>query len=136
MFVQDGFLYLIMTRHKLAVYTQRPVFLLEMSPLQGPQLHLDMSTLKRPVLLLDMSTLPRAVLYLDVSTPKRLELHLDLSSLQRPELSLDLSTLQWLVLVMDSIREIGSSNSRNISFEILLSMRKKDLWPLRMLSVR
>ena len=26
-----------------------------------------------------------------------------------PELSLDLSTLQWLVLVLDSIREIGSS---------------------------
>jgi len=39
------------------VYTQRPVFLLEMSTLQGPELHLDVSTLKRPVLLLDMSTL-------------------------------------------------------------------------------
>ena len=34
------------------VYTQRPVFLLEMSTLQGPELHLDVSTLKRPVLLL------------------------------------------------------------------------------------
>jgi hypothetical protein len=31
-----------------------------------------------------------------------------------PELSLDLSTLQWLVLVLDSIREIGSSIPRNI----------------------
>jgi hypothetical protein len=28
------------------VYTQRPVFLLEMSTLQGPELHLDVSTLK------------------------------------------------------------------------------------------
>ncbi len=35
-----------------------------------------------------------------------------------PELSLDLSTLQWLVLVLDSIREIGSSNPLNIYFEI------------------
>ncbi len=42
-----------------------------------------------------------------------------------PELSLDLSTLQWLVLVLDSIKEIGSSISRNIFFEILLSVRKK-----------
>ncbi len=51
------------------VYTQRPVFLLEMSTLLGPELHLDVSTstLKRPVLLLDMSTLQRAVLHLDVS---------------------------------------------------------------------
>jgi hypothetical protein len=40
-----------------------------------------------------------------------------------PELSLDLSTLQWLVLVLDSIREIGSSIPRNIYFEILLSVR-------------
>ena len=38
---------------KEGVYTQRPVFLLEMSTLQGPELHLDVSTLKRPVLLLD-----------------------------------------------------------------------------------
>jgi hypothetical protein len=48
------------------VYTQRPVFLLEMSTLQGPELHLDVSTLKRHVLLPDMSTLQRAVLHLDV----------------------------------------------------------------------
>ncbi len=41
----------------------------------------------------------------------------------RPELSLDLSTLQWLVLVLDSVREIGSSIPRNIYFEILLSVR-------------
>ena len=53
------------------VYTQRPVFLLEMSTLQGPKL------------------------------------------------SLDLSTLQWLVLVLDSIREIGSSIPRNISLALL-----------------
>jgi hypothetical protein len=39
-----------------------------------------------------------------------------------PELCLDFSTLQWLVLVLDSIREIGSSIPRNIYFEILLSM--------------
>jgi hypothetical protein len=52
------------------VYTKRPVFLLEMSTLQGPELNLDVSTKKRPVLLLDMSTLQRAVLHLhlDVST--------------------------------------------------------------------
>ncbi len=42
-----------------------------------------------------------------------------------PELSLDLSTLQWLVLVLDLIKEIGSSVSLNIYFEILLSVRKK-----------
>ncbi len=42
-----------------------------------------------------------------------------------PELSLDVSTLQWLVLVLDSIREIGSSIPLNIYFEILLSVRKK-----------
>ncbi len=41
----------------------------------------------------------------------------------RAELSLDLSTLQWLVLVLDSVREIGSSIPRNIYFEILLSVR-------------
>ncbi len=42
-----------------------------------------------------------------------------------PERSLDLSTLQWLVLVLDSIREIGSRIPLNIYFEILLSVRKK-----------
>jgi hypothetical protein len=66
------------------VYTQRSVFLLEMSTLQGPELHLNLSTLKRPVLLQDMSTIQRTVLHLDVSTPKRSDLHLDLSTLQRP----------------------------------------------------
>jgi hypothetical protein len=45
----------------------------------------------------------------------------------RPELSLDLSTLQWFELAVDSIREIGSSIPRNIYFEILLSVCKKDL---------
>jgi hypothetical protein len=68
---------------------------------------------------------------------KGLELHLDLSTLQRavhcaapggvyttgPELSLDLFTLQWLVLVLASIREIGSSIHQNIYFEILLIVR-------------
>jgi hypothetical protein len=39
-----------------------------------------------------------------------------------PELSLDLSTLQWLVLFLDSIREIGRNIPRNIYFEILLSV--------------
>jgi hypothetical protein len=66
---------------------------------KGPELHLDLSTLQRAVQLLEVSTL------------------------QGPELSLDFSTLQWLVLVLDSIREIGSSIPRNIYFEILLSMR-------------
>ena len=33
------------------------------------------------------------------------------------------STLQWFVLVLDSIRKIGSSIPRNIYFEILLSVR-------------
>ncbi len=53
----------------------------------------------------------------------------------RPELSLDLSTrtLQWLVLVLDSIREIGSSILLNIYFEICWVCAKKDLG---MLSVR
>jgi hypothetical protein len=47
---------------------------------------------------------------------------LEVSTLQGPKLSLDLSTLQWLVLVLDSIREIGRSMTQNIYFEILLSM--------------
>jgi hypothetical protein len=63
--------------------------------------------------------LQRPVLHLEVSTPQRLELHLDLSTLQRPVLLLEVSTLQWLVLVPDSIREIGSSIPRCIYFEIL-----------------
>ncbi len=42
-----------------------------------------------------------------------------------PELSLDLSTLLWLVLVLDSIREISSRIPLNIYFEIFLSVRKK-----------
>ncbi len=42
-----------------------------------------------------------------------------------PELSLDLSTLQWLVLVLDSIREIGCSIPLSIYFEILQSGCKK-----------
>jgi hypothetical protein len=66
---------------------------------KGPELHLDLSTLQRAVQLLEVSTL------------------------QGPELSLDLSTHQWLVLVLDSMREIGSSIPRNIYFEILLSVR-------------
>ncbi len=117
------------------VYTQRPVFLLEMSTLQGPELHFDVYTLKRPVLLLDMSTVQRDVLHLhmDVSTPqgagavpglvyttKGCEDPGDVCT-TGPELSLDLSTLQWLVLVLDSIREIGSSIPLDIYFEILLS---------------
>jgi hypothetical protein len=71
---------------------------------------------------MDLSTLQRAVQLLEEST------------LQGPELSLDLSTLKGLVLVLDSIREIGSSIPRNIYFEILLGMRKKRS-PLHMLSV-
>ncbi len=42
------------------------------------------------------------------------QLHLDLSTLQRAVQLLEVSTLQWLVLVLDSIREIGSSFSRGI----------------------
>ena len=57
----------------------------------------------------------------------------EVSTLQGPELSLDVSTLQRLVLVLDSIREIGSSIPLNIYFKILLSVRKKDL---RRLSLR
>ncbi len=60
---------------------------------------------------MDLSTLQRAV-----------QLH-EVSTLQGPELSLDVSSLQWLVLVLDSIREIGSSIPRNIYCEILLSVR-------------
>jgi hypothetical protein len=61
--------------------------------------------------------LQRPVLHLEVSTPQRPELHLDLSTLQRPVLLLEVSTLQWLVLVPDSIKEIGSSIPRCIYFE-------------------
>jgi hypothetical protein len=50
-------------------------------------------------------------------------LHMNVSTPQGAELSLDLSTLQWLLLVLDRIRDIGSSIPRNIYFEILLSVR-------------
>ncbi len=43
----------------MVFYTQRPVFLLEMSTIQGPELHLDLSTLPRPALLLEVFTLQR-----------------------------------------------------------------------------
>jgi hypothetical protein len=45
----------------------RPVLFLEVSTLQGPELHLDVSTLQRNVLLLKVSTLQGPDLHLDVS---------------------------------------------------------------------
>ena len=46
---------------------QRNVLLLEVSTLQGPELHLDVSALQGNVLLLEVSTLQGPELYLDVS---------------------------------------------------------------------
>ncbi len=54
---------------------------MEVSTLQGPELHLDVSALKRSVLLLEVSA----------TGP---ELHLDVSALQRNVLLLEVSTLQ------------------------------------------
>ena len=55
---------------------------------------------------------------MDLSTLQRAVQLLELSTRQGPKLSLDVSTLQWLVLVLGSIWEIGSSIPRNIYFEI------------------
>jgi hypothetical protein len=50
---------------------QRSVLLLEVSTLEGPEMHLDVSALKRSVLLLEVSTLQRPELHLDVSALQR-----------------------------------------------------------------
>ncbi len=69
---------------------QRNVLLLEVSTLQGPELHLDVSALQRSVLLLEVSaTGPE--LHLDVSALQRNVLLLEVSKLQGPELYLDVS---------------------------------------------
>ncbi len=65
---------------------QRNVLLLELSPLQGPELYLDASALQRSVLLLEVSA----------TGP---ELHLDVSALQRNVLLLEVSTLQGLSFI-------------------------------------
>jgi len=68
------------------------VLLLEVSTLQGPELHLDVSALQRSVLLLEVSaTGPE--LYLDVSALQRNVLLLEVSTLQGPELHLDVSAV-------------------------------------------
>ncbi len=67
---------------------QRSVLLLEVSTLQGPELHLDVSGLKRNVLLLEVSTLQGPKLHLDVSALQRIVLLLEMST-TRPELHLD-----------------------------------------------
>ena len=73
---------------------QRNVLLLEVSTLQGPELHLDVSALREVyVLLLEVSA-KGPELHLDVSTLQRDVLLLEVSSLQGPELHLDVSALQ------------------------------------------
>jgi hypothetical protein len=67
MLVQDGFLNLIVTRHKLTV--------------QGPELRLDLSGQEKPLLTLE------------VSTPQGTELHPDRSEQQEPLLFMDVSTV-------------------------------------------
>jgi hypothetical protein len=64
---------------------QRSVLLLEVSTIQGPELHLDVSALQRSVLLLEVSTLQGPELQLDVSALQRSVLFLEVSTLQRPE---------------------------------------------------
>ncbi len=59
---------------------QKPVLLLDLSPLQGPELHLDVSTIQRTVLHLEVTALQSPVLHPDVSTQWP-ELHLNLSAL-------------------------------------------------------
>jgi hypothetical protein len=56
---------------------------LEVSTLQGPELHLDMSALQRPVQFLEVSTLQGP------------ELHLDMSALKRSVLLLEVSTVHY-----------------------------------------
>jgi hypothetical protein len=80
---------------------QRSVLLLEVSTLQGPELHLDVFALQRSVLLLEVSTLQGPELQQDVSALQRSVLLLKVSTLQGPELQLDVSALQRLVLLLE-----------------------------------
>ncbi len=69
------------------------MLLLELSTLQGPELHLNVSALQRSVLLLEVSaTGPE--LHLDVSALQRNLLLLEVSTLQGPELYLDVSATE------------------------------------------
>ena len=82
---------------------------LEVSTLQGPELHLDVSALQRSVLLLEVSA-------------TGLELHLDVSALQRSVMLLEVSTL-WrhelhLNQSCESRRQTISSISRPTFREI------------------
>ncbi len=72
---------------------QRSGLLLEVSTLQGPELHLDVSSLQRSVLLLEVSTLQGPELHLDVFALQRSELLLEVSA-TGPELNLDVSALR------------------------------------------
>jgi hypothetical protein len=116
--------------HSVDVSTlQRPVLHLDVPTPQRPELHLDLSTLQRPSCVspggayttealaasADLTTLQKPLLQMDVPTPQgAAAAPMDLSTLQRAVQLLEVSTLQLLVLVLDSIREIGSSISRCI----------------------
>ncbi len=72
---------------------QRNVLLLELSTLQGPELHLKVSALQRSVLLLEV-TATGPELHLDVSALQRNLLLPEVSTLQGPELYLDVSATE------------------------------------------
>jgi hypothetical protein len=76
------------------------VLFLEVSTLQGPELHLDVSALQRNVLLLEVSTLQGPELHLDVSALQRSVLLLEVSA-TGPDLQLDMSALQRSVLLLE-----------------------------------
>ncbi len=78
---------------------QRNVLFLELSTLQGSELHLDVSALQRSVLLLEVST-TGPELYLDMSALQRLCCSWRCLP-QRPEMNLDVSALQRYVIRRD-----------------------------------
>jgi hypothetical protein len=92
---------------------KRSVLLLEMSTLQGPELHLDVSALQRNVLLLEVSTLQGPKLHLDVSALQRSVLLLEVSA-TGPELHLDVSALQRHVLLL----EVSATEANFFFFQI------------------
>jgi hypothetical protein len=70
---------------------------LDVSLLQGPEMHQVVSRHQEPMLLLDVSTLHRPVLHLDLSGQR----DLDASTSPVPELHLHVPTLESSVLNLD-----------------------------------
>ncbi len=70
------------------------MLLLEVSTLQGPEMHLDVPRQQEPVLLLEVSTLQGPEMHLDVPRQQKPVLLLDVSTLQGPQLHRDMFVQQ------------------------------------------